>query len=317
MCVLFTSIPPTVSRPVRERERGRAWQEACALSWKAAGFRIVSLNSPPEIERFRSRLQGIEFQELPAGRSRPLITDFFAAARARGPVVGIINADCMMLPPFDFINRLKHGIGGIAIAERIDVNPDTLRQIGRNGCGFDAFFFDVHALTKIKYDDHWRIGEVWYDFWLPMAFKVAGFDIKTLPAPILLHLNHDQVWDWPGWATHFLKLVDLVRANKGAGLDGELANELQRTRSFTVPEIHDLSHQLFLWLSSREPLWHPEEGSADELVLDLMQGIALPPPITPAPPMNPVRAKLQRVMDRAGLRHTLHALGLVERHTIN
>jgi hypothetical protein len=318
MCTLFTFIPPNMSRPVQGRERGPAWQAACVQSWKVAGFRVVSLNSPEEIERFQAESTGIEFQELPLGRSRPLITDFFDAATAYGgPVAGVISADCMMIQQFDFMNRLKPPIGGIAIAERIDISPDTLMQIGKNGCHFDAFFFDVGALTKIKYDHHWRIGEVWYDFWLPMAFGIAGLDVKTLPAPILLHLNHEQICDWPGWATHFLKLVDLVRINDGAGLDPNLARELQRTRSFNMPDIHRLSHRLFECFSSREPLWHPEPDSADELVVDLLQGMASPPLPPPPLALHPFHAKLQRAIDRVGLRHTLYALGLVERHTIN
>ena len=47
---LFTSIPPRMKRPVQAREFGLAWQMACIKSWRDAGFRVVSLNAPEEIE---------------------------------------------------------------------------------------------------------------------------------------------------------------------------------------------------------------------------------------------------------------------------
>ena len=259
--VLFTSIPPRINRLVQGRDFGPDWQLTCIQSWIDAGMQVVSLNSPEEINALRSFSQSVAFREIPKGRERPLITDFFAAAKGyENEIVGIINADCMILPQSGIAKRLSELLtDDLVVAERVNLDQSSL-QFARMSLGFDAFFFKGKAISKIQQDDHWRIGDVWYDFWLPLAFRAAGFNIKTLPVPALLHLNHDQVWNWSAWEVEFARLIDLVRSDNDDRVDPELAREMLGVVKPSADDVSRLSKLLYLWLSSCEPLWHPPVG---------------------------------------------------------
>ena len=306
---LFTSIPPRMRRFVQGRDFGTSWQMACIASWKAAGFRTLSLNSPEEIEALRSFASIIEFEEIPEGQNRPSMTDFFIAASKSGSkIAGIVNADCMIIPQTRIAERLKDSINGIVIAERLNLSQETFRPTGVPCQGFDAFFFEVAALSRIERDDHWRIGEVWADFWLPLAFNAAGFEIKTLPAPILLHLNHELAWDWADWKSHFSRIIELLRAHGGGRLDSDLVKKLLEASELNDDDVDELSKLLFAWLIKREPLWCPEAGSLDDLITSILKAMA-----TSESSVHPYRAQLKQTIDALGLRPTLYKLGLVKR----
>ena len=316
-CTLFTSIPPRLTRLVQGRDFGLAWQTACIKSWRDAGFRIVSLNTPKEIEALRSLEPEVEFVEIGPDRTRPLITDFFAAAEnSRSRIAGIINADCMIIPQTGIINHFTDNIGGIVIAHRINISQETLFPTGVGG-GFDAFFFDVSTLAHIEHDNSWRIGEVWYDFWLPLAFHVAGFKIKTLPAPILLHLNHDFAWDSRAYAREFPRLINLLRAHNGARLDPVLMAELSRVRKLHANDVAAHKTLLFYWLKSREKLWTPEAGSAEDFMMRFLNAFGTPSLTRYERLKKQIRARLRQMIDALGLRRTLYMLGLVRQPSVD
>ena len=165
---------------------GSAWQTVCIQSWKASGFKVTSLNNPNEIGILRSLNPDVAFYPIPPDHARPHITDFIETAIESGAEVGgIINADCMLVPQVNLIKHLTR-LNGVVIAERINLDQTTLRPTEQLGMGFDAFFFDTKALSKIGRDDRWRIGEPCWDYWFPLAFQAAGFEVKTLPAPVLI-----------------------------------------------------------------------------------------------------------------------------------
>src|SRR5262249_27058922 len=209
-----------------------------------------------EIAAIRSSISRVAFEKIPKGRSRPLITDFFSAATASGnKIAGIINADCMMINHFQLIKHLKDRLDGIVIAERLNLSQETLRPTGLGTAGFDAFFFDVAALSQIEHDNHWEIGGVWADYWLPLAFHVAGFNIKTLPAPILLHLEHEQAWSWEAWKSECSKIIRLMKANETRCLDRDMPASL--AKAVHTDDVGTIQRVLSVWLKSREPLWTP------------------------------------------------------------
>jgi len=312
-------------RPVQGRDFGPAWQTACIKSWKGAGFQVVSLNAPEEIEALRPFAPAVEFKTLPAGRTRPLFADFFTAANSsKSRIVGIINADCMMIPPIGFANRLMDHLDGIVIVERFNLSKETLRPTGVRVEGFDAFFFKAEAAATIARDDHWHIGGVWGDYWLPFAFHFAGFEIKTLPAPILLHLEHDLAWDWSGAESYAPRLINFFRAHGGDRLDPRLAAKLPNPGTLRPDDIYVLHDLLFDWLQSRDPLWKPEAGSADELMITVLNASAkFPQPRRhilrerERALLRGIRALLARVIDALGLRRMLYTLGLVKRRQIS
>ena len=253
---LYTSIQPQLKRPVRGRDFGPAWQRTCIGSWKAAGFRIVSLNAPAELEALRSLEPIVEFQQIAADRKRPTITDFFAAAaNSANRVVGIINGDCLIIQQMNLVDRLSRGIDGIAIVERLNIDQQTLRPSGRPCMGFDAFFFEPASLARVKHDSFWLLGGWWVDYWLPFAFHTAGLKIWTLPARSLIHLDHDIPRAWgEDWNNATLRLTDfLLNAGKQGLLDPTLTKNL--SSAARKDDRAALLQLLFFWLRSQEPLW--------------------------------------------------------------
>ena len=197
---IFTSIPRRIKRTINSRDFGAAWQLACIESWVRAGFCVVSLNTAEEIVALHPFASIVEFKEIPGGRTRPLVVDFFAAAKnSRSEIVGIVNADCAFTQQFDLAKRLTDHIDGLVISERVNLNQRTLRPTGLACLGFDGFFFKPASLADVDHDDTWTIGGVWSDYWLPLAFHAAGVKIQTLPAPVHFSIDRRSMAACPLW----------------------------------------------------------------------------------------------------------------------
>ena len=225
-------------------------------------------------------------------------------------------------PTPNFLNILCRGFDGVVIAERFNISHKTLRPTGVSCTGFDAFFFNVSALASIPHDDHWRIGAVWVDYWLPFAFYLAGFEIKTLPAPILLHLDHELAWDWGAWTSECRRLSRILQSGGKRQLDPIISAELERL--MPKDDAGAIQNLLFRWLKSREPLWKPETGSVDDLMTRLINASAIFPQPRYRIVVHRIRALrrrartfARRVIDGLGLRRALFALGLVKRQQIS
>ena len=144
-------------------------------------FRVISLNTADEVNGIRSFAPDVDFLEIPI-HHRPLITDFFtAAAEIDAEIAGIINADCLLIDQMGLARRLANHLGGLAVVERFNVDRNTLHPTGQTCFGFDAFFFTTAALPAIECNASWRIGDNWWDYWLPLTFYFAGFEPRTLP----------------------------------------------------------------------------------------------------------------------------------------
>jgi len=265
---LFTTIPPKISRPAADRDFGPAWLSVCARSWSQSGFRPVGINSAEEIQSFR--MLTMDFEPTPHPRTRPLIIDMLAAAKASGSrIAGIATADCAIIPQSNLSERLLTLLeGGLVIAERMNISQRDLRPTGQHCFGFDAFFFDVSSLDKIEWDEHFRIGAPWGDYWLPLEFLRAGLQVRTLPAPVLVHLNHEQAWTWTGHRDGFSRLVKLLHQ----------LEPWSSTLPETDEEVLQLVPRIFAWLRTQPVLWSPEYGSGDDLIYSLLNAAASPSP---------------------------------------
>jgi hypothetical protein len=298
-----------MSRPFSGREFGPAWQTACISSWKAAGFRsIVSLNTADEITTLCSRFaQDITFVELPLNRTRALVADLLrAAALSNSAISGIINADVLIAPHSAIIQHLTEDMNGLAIAERIGLSRYTLHPTGLPGMGFDAFFFKTDAIARLKIDERWRIGDTWWDYWLPLEFQAAGFEINTFPSPILLHIDHEQSWNWYTAQQSFPPLLDFLRTS-------DLRHPDLVSAIDTMPEEYEAKHilalasKIYAWLRSRTSLWRPEAGSVDDLLTQLLYALWISPP---PPVAGRGRVMLRRLINRLHLHRAIELLGL-------
>jgi hypothetical protein len=247
------------------------------------------------------RMLPMELKVAPDGRTRPRIVDLLHAAKNSGSrVAGIINADCMIIPQGNLAQRLTDSLDdGLVIVERANISRHTLRPSGQLCWGFDAFFFTVDSLDKIEWDDHWYIGAVWWDYWLPIAFLRAQLKVKTLPAPMLLHLDHEVVWSRTNQHKELLRLADDIR--KDHLLATDLLSHLSEQP--TEREIDETINKLYDWLRRREHLWTPEYEGVEDLFASIVNAIANNPL-----PRSPYRAIASQWIDSLHLRNAFNAI---------
>ena len=192
--VLFTSIPPRLSRLRNGRQVGSTYQHACVESWISAGFTVVSVNAATEVDAVHS----LKFPVSVVGvktPNRPLISDILALASASGArMCGIINADCRLIGYSKVAAVLsRHVEGSLILAERIDIDNDTeLPVLGTTG-GFDAFFFQPPSVVGVS-NTYFHLGDPWWDFWFPVELASRGILLQRLTTPIISHLLHPRVW---------------------------------------------------------------------------------------------------------------------------
>lgn len=217
---LYTSIPPRQDRQSFSADYGEAYQRECVASWHAAGFRVVSLNSDSEIESLHSKGLGVEFLPNGTQNARTKIDDFLSAmAKSGEPIAGIINADCYLVHHGAFIQSLLDAArGSLVVLRRLNLDQETMRPTGQFCCGFDAFLLDTRFAGKINDGNDWSIGEPYWDYWFAIAMLVGGAPLKAPAVPALVHLGHEQKWQFEtsnhSQAKMWRNLVALYREQK-------------------------------------------------------------------------------------------------------
>src|SRR5262245_32865685 len=208
---IYTSLPPNMVRFVGKKQFEK-YQEACIISWKYAGFRVVSVNSDLEIQDLRIYDSEIDFLSNGTLNERSKISTFLTSIINSGePYAGIINADCLLLNYDRFVENLLRAVkDSIVLLERLNLDPETLRPTGRHCYGFDAFLFDTKFLRTLKQDNSFVIGEPYWDYWFPLSMMDAGALLKTPAAPVMLHINHQQNWRLDKWRENGEKVTQFL-----------------------------------------------------------------------------------------------------------
>jgi hypothetical protein len=186
---IYTSIPPRV-----DIERQRQVLD----SWRANGFTPVSVNHESEIDRVTALGLDVEIERVPTP-GKPLIAEILTAIRNSGAAMaGIVNSDCVMIRYPNLVHSLSaHLEGGIFYTQRMETagGAPTFEE----ACyGFDGFFFDVRFAKDIQ-NAKFRMGECWWDYWLPLRMGANGARLLKLPQPILFHEKHGTNWLYGDW----------------------------------------------------------------------------------------------------------------------
>lgn len=217
---LYTSVPPNMKRLSGNEDYGEAYQRECIASWHAAGFRVVSLNSDSEIENLRTKGLDVEFVSNGTQDGRTKIGDFLSAMVKSGEAIaGIINADCYLVHYGEFMRSLLDAArGSLVVLRRLNLDQETMRPTGQFCCGFDAFLLDTRFAGEIRDGNDWSIGEPYWDYWFAIAMLVEGARLKAPAVPALVHLGHEQQWQFetstPSQAKMWRKLVALYQEQK-------------------------------------------------------------------------------------------------------
>ena len=220
---LYTSLPPNVSRTMSGREVGAAYLGECIRSWRRGGFDVVSINGANEIDSLTRQGYEVDYRSVP--HDRPAISDFLAAIRgSQASVAGIINADVLLMAEPELL-RTVVDTRGLTLMERININPDSLRPVGRSCYGFDAFVFATAPLSRIAQGEEFLFGHPWWDYWFPFAYLAAGGQLRLVKAPVLFHLQHQLKWKH----SHFVQNArNTVRCLRGlSGLPDDANREIR------------------------------------------------------------------------------------------
>jgi hypothetical protein len=248
MIQLFTSI-----RPPADAE-STAYLRDCVNSWRAAGFEAVAVNGPMEAEALRQVDLPVEFAIIAADR-KPRIGDFLSAIRQRRcRFAGIINSDCRMVGHPALAASLYQQLEGRAVlAWRLDVGdikPAGVRY------GFDAFFFDTEIMPAD--DAGFSIGDVWWDYWFPLACEMRGARIETLAFPLLTHKVHplnQKARKWDDGAHRFWTTLKKWRAAAPAARSvfEEIPCSWWESERLTAHRVGVLSLTVPSWLHKERP----------------------------------------------------------------
>jgi hypothetical protein len=118
---------------------------------------------------------------------------------------GIVNADCNFLGYPNLSKRIRAGLDRTLLyAQRVDIDTRPVVQ-PHKCCSFDAFFFDA-AVIPTELSEMYRIGDPWWDYYLPIAVALRGTQVAKLETPFVTHNIHDQNWsqeDWERIGLHF------------------------------------------------------------------------------------------------------------------
>lgn len=215
---LYTSLPPRLKRTAKGRELGTTYQKACIDSWRTAGFDVVSLNTAAEIEALSSSGLDIGFHEVE--HAPPHIGEMLNVAReGASDVAGIINADCMLLAPDGIVaSMIEAARDGLVMVERMNLDPENLSVTGESCKGFDFFLFGKETLNHSNFDDEIAMGTPWWDYWFPLSHQQAGKKLYLVAAPVLLHLDHIQNWNYETYTLQRRRCHAGLSSNKSASV---------------------------------------------------------------------------------------------------
>ncbi len=183
----------------------RRTKDIASNSWIDAGFRVLSANFPQEIPELAARYPQVHFVAVNRdasailGRKTPLLGDLLEVlAEQDEEIVGIINAD-IFLEAKDWAGVVRKAVrNGIAIAHRANVTrfDDSSPELYRRG--YDLFFFQRKTIPAYVARP-FALGLPWWDYYLPMTFKIRGLEVELINSPIAFHLDHPMHYDWGSW----------------------------------------------------------------------------------------------------------------------
>ena len=181
-------------------------QQKAIKTWINAGFKVISCNAAEEIEAVVDYFPNVRFIKLDrdgselTGKPYPYVYDVFQALYAESEgVCGVINSDIHVIdfPPGLMGEICKHACEKKLIyshrmdtksLERKEIQNATILQVG-----IDIFFFHKDLIRLIP-DDGFLLGNVCWDYWMPIVLFRNGIEIMNIKQPVFYHIYHDRRW---------------------------------------------------------------------------------------------------------------------------
>lgn len=197
---LFTSVPPRMERSSPDGfSIGRSYQEDCIRSWRASGFTVYSIHFEEELATLE-RFDGVTYvgvrrtEDDPPAEVKPSLKAMLRVIEEVGAgLSGLINSDILLVEAPGWTDVVRSEVAGSVIAfTRYETNDVDRTCVGWAPWGFDLIFFDRKFIGSLRYCGM-RIGETWWDYWLPLWMHFAGAEIKHVEDCVALHLDHKVV----------------------------------------------------------------------------------------------------------------------------
>lgn len=234
--ILATSIVP---------DRDQALHTATIESWRAAGCMVISVNSAKEAPAIRAAYPQVTIVEAAATAERfahkpvPYIHDLLKTLRRACAdydvplaqcTVGIINADIYFRNVPHLAETLRREAkGALILGPRVDVDASAsftaFRPSGDESysVGYDYFFMSGDLLDDFA-DSPFCMGMPFWDYWMPLAALLGGRPLKSLNAPVALHVTHDTRWDnsiYLFFHSLVAYVIEMCRKTSGKGQSAE------------------------------------------------------------------------------------------------
>lgn len=184
-------------------------------SWKNAGYEVVSLNAPEEIEL----LKNFDVKFISTNRhnkrmfGKPYVTvsaiiDYLKEVKSEYSL--IINSDIIIHDTEKVTDELKkRSEEGIIIMNRMDFEGDMVNARSYE-LGFDGFFINQKHLDIFP-QSILCLGQCHWDFWLPYIASIGGVKISRLKEPYIYHAKHAAQYSKDNW----LRTAEIFRAETG------------------------------------------------------------------------------------------------------
>jgi len=190
----------TISTSLSPAPEAQEVQKTALQSWRKAGFQILSLNFPSEIEDLKTQYGNLaEFATATrssryAGPRRLLpVADLVEAAfrASPGPAL-VLNADIHLTPEASRLAQCPED--AVVILPRWEVETLDSNQAEKNPWGWDGVVIGNQLKEKFT-NPAFGLGLPWWDYWIPFRALHLGFRVLEPSDPLARHVRHAEKWD--------------------------------------------------------------------------------------------------------------------------
>jgi len=190
----------TIATSLSPAPASREIQKSALESWRAAGFRSVSLNFPDEIEGLKKDFGSLtEFR--PAGRSSKFagsrklvpVADLLEASfeAGEGPAF-ILNADIHLSKESSRLSRCQ--ANAVVLLPRWEVDAVSAKDAEKNPWGWDGVLVGRSLRGRFS-NPSFGLGLPWWDYWIPFRALYLKADLFEPGERLATHVRHPEKWN--------------------------------------------------------------------------------------------------------------------------
>jgi hypothetical protein len=209
-------------------------QQGAINTWIDYGFKVVAINTEPEINTIKPHFPDVEFYQVKptteTNDNRILIgfDEVLTCLKlVDTEICGIVNSDISLHSKTDFISLIQNEAkDALIFGSRIDTDTTEDRTGIAFEKGYDYFFLNKDMLN-IYPPSSFHIGAPWWDIWAALLPMLMGYNVKKLITPIAYHVKHETIWgdEWNHYATHLAHLLLNFSKTNQANMNGNSNNQ--------------------------------------------------------------------------------------------